>query len=211
MQPRLFNLSGIVFVVLTLVAVVGVGGNTPGTNAQTDELTRFYGDNVTRQAAASFLAAAAIPFIVFFGIGLATSLGSPDGRMTAWGYVLTTGTTLVAGSAAIVAFTHFALANGGDENISGAALQALNSLDGNNWMVFNPAFGVMMIGAAGVLLTAATHRWLGWIAVVPGVAMFVPFADFFGLLATLAWIVVAAIVLTRAAPRANLLPSAGTA
>ena len=47
----------------------------------------------------------------------------------------------------------------------------------------------MMVGAAGALVSAAVHRWL-WIALVLGVAAFIPFADFFALLATLVWIVV---------------------
>ena len=92
-----------------------------------------------------------------------------------------------AGSVLVTAFVHFALANGGDEELSPSALEALNSLDGNAWMLFNPAFGVMMLGAAGVVLSGESLRWLGWTALVLGVAAFVPFADFFALLGTLVW------------------------
>jgi len=198
MFEKLSHLSGIVFVALVLVSVVGIGGSTPGTDASAEELASFYSDNAVRQGIGTFVLAAAAPFIVLFGIGLATTFGSREARgMSAWGYVLLAGTILVAGGVLITAFVHFALANGADEEISPTALQALNVLDGNTWVVFNPAFGVMLLGAAGVILTGSVHRWLGWIAVALGAAAFIPFADFFALLGTLVWIVVTSIVLAR--------------
>ena len=64
-------------------------------------------------------------------------------------------------------------------------------------MFFNTAFGVMRLGAAGVILSGAAPRWLGWSALVLGIAIFIPFVDFFALLATLLWIVVASVALSR--------------
>jgi hypothetical protein len=91
--------------------------------------------------------------------------------------------------------THFALADGGDNNVVPAGMQALNTVDNNFWVAFNPALGVLMVGAAGTLLSrASTYRWLGWIALV-GVALFIPFADFFALLLTGVWIIVTSILL----------------
>lgn len=201
MQRKLFQLSGIVFVALVVVAIVGIGGSTPGTDASAEKLAEFYSDNAVRQGVGTFVLAATAPFVLLFGIGLATTLGSREGGgMSTWGYVLLAGTILVAGAILVTSFVHFALASGGDEEIAPTALQALNSLDGNTWIAFNPAFGVMMLGAAGVLLAGAVHRWLGWIALVLGVAAFIPFADFFALLGTLLWIVVTSIVLVRAKP-----------
>lgn len=197
---RLFPLSGIAFVVLAVGTIVGIGGNTPGTGASASELASFYGDHALRQTLGGFLLAASVPFVLFFGIGLATAIAArPVGGLTAWGYVLLAGTILVAGAVLLAAFAHVALANGADEEISPAALQALNSLDGNTWMAFNPGLGVMMLGAAGVLISARVLSWLGWIALVVGLAAFVPFADFFALLATLLWIAVTGVILARRA------------
>jgi hypothetical protein len=195
---RGFILCGIAFVAVLLVAIIGIGGGTPGTGASAEKLATFYSDNDVRQALGSFVLAAAAPFVVLFGVGLMTAIGLRDGReRNAWSWVLLTGTVLVAGSVLVTGFVHFALANGGDEDISPTALEALNSLDANTWMMFNPAFGVMMLGAAGALLTTGAHRWLGWIALVLGSAAFIPFADFFALLGTLLWILVTSVVLTR--------------
>lgn len=212
MQEKLFRLSGLAFVVLVVLSIIPIGGGTPDIGAPPDELATFYDENALRQGISAFVLAAATPLILLFGVGIATGIGSRrNGGMSNWDYVLLSGTILVAGSVLVSAFVHFALANGGDERISPTALEALNSLDGNTWMVFNPAFGVMMLGAAGALLTAGVHRWLGWIALVLGVAALLPLADFFALLGTLLWIVVTSIVLARGKPEtAYVAASAAT-
>lgn len=210
-QQRLFALSGVAFVALALAGIIGVGGNTPGTDASAAKLASFYSDHTVRQGAASFLLAAAALFVVLFGVGLATRHASRAGVVSVWGYVLVAGTILVAGAVLVSAFVHFALASGGGENISPAALQALNSLDGNTWMTFNPALGVMMVGAAGTLLSAGVLRPLGWIALVLGVAAFIPFADFIALLATLLWIVVTGILLARDGAERGYVAAPGAA
>ena len=210
-QQRLLALSGIAFVALALVAVVAIGGDTPGTDASAGELASFYGDNTVRQGVGAFVLAAAALFVVLFGVGLATRFADAGRPPAVWGYVLIAGAILVAGATLVSAFAHFALANGADENVSPVALQALNTLDGNTWMTFNPAFGVMMVGAAGTLLTAGVMRPLAWIALVLGVAAFIPFADFFALLATLLWIVVTAVVLARSKPERGYVVAAGAA
>ena len=212
MQRKVLLLGGVVFVALVLTAVVGIGGSTPGTNASGEKLASFYSDNSIRQGIGAFVIALAGLFLVLFGVGLATALGTRDqGGLSLWGHVLIGGTILAAGSVLLTAFVHFALANGGDENISPAAMQALNSLDGNTWMMFNPALGVMMLGAAGVLLPGSAQRWLGWAALVLGVALFIPFVDFFALLATLLWIPVAGIVLARSEAKPAYIAAPGTA
>jgi hypothetical protein len=206
---RLFPLGGIAFVVLVVVTIVGIGGSTPGTDASAAELASFYDHHAVRQGVGSFMLAAAAPFVLFFGIGLAARAGA----ISTWGYVLLAGTILVAGAVLLTAFVHFALANGADEEISPVALQALNSLDGNTWMAFNPAFGVMMLGAAGVLISARVLTWLGWTALVVGIAAFIPIADFFALLATLLWIAVTGVLLARgaASPRSEPVVGGATA
>lgn len=210
-QQRLFALSGIAFVALALAGVAGIGGSTPGTDSSAGELASFYGDHSVRQGIASFVLAAAALFVVLFGIGLATRFARRDGSLSAWGYVLIAGTILVAGAVLVTAFAHFALADGGGQDISPAALQALNSLDGNTWVMFNPALGVMMLGAAGTLLTAGVMRALGWVALVLGIAAFIPFADFFALLATLLWIVVTGVLLARDGTERGYVAAPGAA
>ena len=78
--------------------------------------------------------------------------------------------------------------------------------------MFNSGFGVMMIGAAGCLLPrTGLDRWLGWAALVLGIALFIPFADFIALLATGLWIVVRSVTLYREHGRRGYSLAARTA
>jgi hypothetical protein len=195
---RLAPLSGLVFVVLAVVAVVGIGGSTPDNGASAAKLASFYDANEVRQFVACFILGAAVPFLVFFGIALARAASPTEGQAGFWNQVVFAGTILEAGALLVVVLAHFALVDAAN-NASPGALQAINALDANDWVAFNPALGVLMLGAAGALLTAGKLRWLGWIALPLGIALFIPFADFFALLAGLLWIAVTGIVLARRA------------
>jgi hypothetical protein len=193
---RLLPLTGVVFVVLALVAVIGLGGDTPDSAAPAAEVASFYDDNAVRQAIGAFLLAVSVPFLLFFAVSIAIRLRPPAEDRPAWRYVILCGATLTAAALLMTAAVVFALADGGDNGISGEALQALNVLGADAWVAFNAGFGVMMLGAAGCLLRGTlVPRWLGWIALALGILLFIPFADFFALLLTLIWIVVVSIVL----------------
>jgi hypothetical protein len=211
---RLMPLSGAVFVVLGLIAVIGVGGDSPDTDDPAAEVAAFYADHTGRQAAASFLLAVAIPFAIFFAAGLAARTREAAGDVPSWRYVLLGGAVLVAGTLLITAATVFAAADAAENDASAEAIQALHIFGADAWVAFNASFGVMLIGAAGCILRAATvvPRWLGWTALVLGVLLFIPFADFIALLLTLVWILVVSVVMFvragagRAAPAGAVAP-----
>jgi hypothetical protein len=191
-------LSGIVFVVLVLVVIVGFSGETPGTDDSAAEIASFYDDETVRQGIAAFLLAATVPFLLLFtaslaGIARATDLGSRE----IWRRMLLGGSFILGAVIMVMAMIHFALADGADD-VNPAALQALNLLDGNFWVAANPALGVMMLGAAGWLLgRVGSYNALGWAALVLGIGLFIPFVDFFALLLSLLWIMVTSVLLYR--------------
>ena len=200
---RLFSLSGIAFVALVVLSV-GLDGTTPATDASAAEIASFYDDNGARQVATTFVFAAAVPLLVFFAVGLA-GVSPRDGRTSAWGHVVIAGAILEAGTILAAALVQFALVDVADGDGAAAAV-ALNALDGSTWVTSGVGFGVMMLGAAGLLLSTGVMRRLGWAALLLGVALFIPFAFFLSLLLTLVWIVVASVLLTRA-PRPTPVPS----
>jgi hypothetical protein len=199
---RVLPLSGILFVVLAVGAVAGLGGDTPADDASASEVLSFYDAHTVRQSIAAFVFAASVPFLVFFAVSLAATVPWSEGaeRPGIWRHVVVAGSAVAGATLLISAWVHFALADGADNKLSGEALQGLNELDASSWMAFNAGLGVMMLGAAGCVIPrarAALPVWLGWAALVLGIALFIPFADFFALVLTLLWIIVVSVMLFR--------------
>ena len=201
MSMRLLPLSGIVFVGL-VVLIVLIGGSTPGSTASGEEVMSYYNDNEAWHIVSSFVLAAAVPFLVVFAVTLATACWPADaGRRLIWELVLIGGSLMTGAVNLVFAVVHFALADSADEGFSAATLQGLNALDSDVWVGSNAGFGIMMLGAAGSLLSrAGAYRRLGWVALVLGIALFIPLADFIALLLTAVWIVVVSLMLFRGQP-----------
>ena len=200
---RWLPLSGIVFVALAVLTIL-VSGSTPGTDDPASKVLSFYNDHQNRQILASFIFAAAVPFVVIFACVAAQRWGGVGGGPRVWPLVLVGGSVLLGATILAAATIHFALADGADNDVAAAGLQMLNVIDNDFWVGTNAALGVMMLGAAGTLLLVPLRgaRWLGWIALMLGIALYIPFADFFALLASLLWILVASVVLFRGTERA---------
>jgi hypothetical protein len=201
MTGRLLSLSGAAFVILAVVAIVILGGDTPDGNASAAKVSSFYQAHQNRQNLAAFVLAASVPLLVFFGATLTSAVWPAQaGRRPIWPVVLAGGSVLAAGAFALSAFIHFALADSAD-SVAASAAQGLNALDADTWIAFNSCLGVMMFGAAGSLIpTTGNYRLLGWVALPLGIALLIPFADFFGLLLTGIWIIVTSVMLSRRAP-----------
>ena len=196
---RWLALGGVAFVVLTIVAVVGLGGNTPSPGDTASKIQSYYTDRKAREFIAVFVLAASVPLFLFYAATLANIVAN-DGRRSIWEITFLIGSGMVAIAWVISAYIHFALVDGVDQKTSAGALEALTVLDGDNWVLFNSALGVFMLGAAGTLLTSAVsagYRRLGWIAIILGIALFIPFADFFALLLSGIWIITSSIMLAR--------------
>jgi hypothetical protein len=197
---KLFPLSGIAFVGLALLTILALSGSTPGTSDSTAEIARFYDENEVRQFITPFAFAATVPFLILFAVGLARAISARADASAPWGQVAVGGAILVGAVILMTAAVHFALLDAATQDqVASEAVIALNFVDGSTWVAFNAGFGVMMLGAAGLLLSAGVMRPLGWIALVLGIAAFIPVADFFALLATLIWIVVTSVALVRRA------------
>ncbi len=205
---RVLPLSGIAFVLIALIAVIGLGGSTPTTGDSPESMFDFYDEQTVRQAIASFVFAASVPFLIFFAISLASAFRDRrDEASQVWRQGLVAGAILTGSGILANSWIHFALADGADNGISPTALEALVTLDSDSWVAFNAALGVMMLGAAGCMIPAGV-RLMGWAALLLGVALFIPFADFFALVLTLIWIIVESVMLYRAATAGAVAPAA---
>jgi hypothetical protein len=184
---KLLPLTGIALVAAVAAGVV-LGGTTPASTASGAKVMAYYDAHQARMVVCSFVLVLAGLFAVLFASMLAS------GR-SVWDRVLVAGAGVFAAAAGLVGAANFALADS-PKKISEPALQALNLLLNDGWVFWNSALGVLMIGAAGAWLASArSPRWLGRIAVVLGVALFIPFADFFAFLASGLWVVGVSVVL----------------
>ncbi|HSC73697.1 MAG TPA: hypothetical protein VLB89_05985 [Gaiellaceae bacterium] len=194
---KLVPCSGIALVALIAVAVV-LGGSTPSSTADGVKVASYYDEHQASMFIVSFIFGLAAFAAVLFASWLARSLRSDDGT-SVWDRVLLGGGVMFAAALGFVGAANFALVDS-PKKVSAPALQALNLLMNDSWLFWNAALGVFMLGAAGACLTSpAAHRWLGRIAIILGVALFIPFADFFALLASGLWIIAATVVLARRA------------
>ncbi len=192
-------LSGVVAVVLIVVAFVGLGGDTPTSEDSGATINAFYDSHSAREFIASFVLAAAAPFLVVFAVSLALALWPAGGGGRAlWQFVLIAGGATAGLAFVITGMLLFALTDAADQsNTSESALQALNVLSSDSWVAFNAGLGVMMLGAAGSLFVRKASPVLAWIALVVGIASFIPFADFAALIVAGLWIIYTSIQLYR--------------
>jgi hypothetical protein len=205
---RLAPLSGIVFVVLVVVAFIPVGGSTPDSSDSAAKITSFYTDNHTKEFVAVILIALGTLFLALFIAALRDRLRTAGAET--WANLV-----LVAGAAAVAGFlfaatVHAALADGGDHHFSADAMVAINGLDSNSFFAFALPIGAMVLGAGGAALqTGVLPRWLGWVAVALGILSFTPIGFIaFGLSGI--WIIVVSVMLSQSAEAApSAAPAAG--
>lgn len=207
---RLFSLCGVALVVVTLVAVIGLESGSPSDVTTAADVVSFYDHDLWRHILASVLLTVSVPLVVLFAVALAETTGAGPG--TRWSYVVVAGGVLVGAALLVAALVHFALADAGDEGLPAGVQQTLNIVDVDNWVLFNPALGVLMLGAAGCMWRrVGAERWLAKIALLFGLMLFVPFANFVALLGTLVWIAVVGVLRTLGQPEVTGTSRAATA
>jgi hypothetical protein len=205
---RFLPLAGAVGVLFVVVSFAVLGGDTPGTEDSAATINSFYDAHSGRQFASALVLAAAAPFLVLFGVRLALALWPADGaRAAVWQLTLIAGSAVAGGMFIVSGMLQFALTDAADQDVTGpAALQALNAISADTWVAFNAGLGVLMLGAAGSLLSRKASPVLGWIALAAGIALFIPFADFAGLIVSGLWIIATSIILFRRG--ASFVPAA---
>ena len=198
-------LTGIIFVVLVIVAVL-IGGETPGTDDSAREIVDFYLDNDDAQALASALVALGCVALIFFLGSLRRALRAAAGDEGGLSTVVLLGGVVIAVGISIFAGIGFTLADAADE-LPRSAILTLNAL--NSDMFFTVAVGTAVFNLAlglAILRHGGLPRPLGWVALVIGIAGLTPLG-FFAFLATGIVIVWASVALVRKPDTASASPS----
>jgi hypothetical protein len=205
MSQRLSRLTapvtGLLFVGVTL-ASVAISGNTPNSDASGAHVIAFYEAHRNSQRASDLLFVLAALFLVFFAGSLHGYLRSTAAAATASALMLV-GAAVLAVGITVLAGLGYALADVPGHLGVGAA-QALNVLSNDVFytlLVGGCVFGIA--SAVAILRGAALPNWLGWVAVVIGVAMATP-AFWISAIVLFIWVlIVSALIYLRTATVAS--------
>lgn len=215
--------SGIGFVVL-LIAGFLLFGDAPKVDAPGSEVATFYSDHSGRVLTGIPIIGIAFLLFLWFAGAIANALrAAGQGRLAATTVALAGALAgLQFGVQALSASLAINVADAGDEGV----LQALNSL---SWTA--DAFGAFLIAGfvaattVGLLRTAIVPQWFGWLGLVAGALIALRGTTlasdgfwspsggylYIFLVAAFGWVIVASVLLFRAAPVAEPGPEEASA
>jgi hypothetical protein len=181
---RLAPLSGVVAVVLIVVAFGPLGGSTPNTTDPTSKVLSYYHGHYGREIAAAIIVLVAALFLVWFATSLRTAFVARDPASERLAMVILVAGGMLATGASVMAGIHLALTDSAHHSYVGA-LPALNALDNDMFPVLVVPLELIVLAiAAAALRYALFARWVGWVAIVLFVVTFTP-AAFFALILAL--------------------------
>jgi hypothetical protein len=187
--------TGIAAVVFFIAAFI-IGGETPDFDASTREIVNYYNDQ-TAQVVTSILLLYGSILLVFFAASLRSALRDADALS---GLVFIGGTLMAVGAAIFAGlnFTLTDLANSDHlDRVDLGSLQSLNALNSDFFFPLVLGTTVFLFSAAlAIFASGGLPRWMGWVALVLGIAAVTP-AGFFAFLASGLWIIAASVILLR--------------
>jgi hypothetical protein len=205
----LVPLTGVAFIVLVLLSFI-IGGEPPGADESAEEIVDHYIDNKGSIQVGAFLSGVAGTLLVFFFGYVRKVLRAAEGERGMLSLLTVVGAGIIAVAAAIDGTISFAIAEAA-EDIEPASVQTLQALWDNDFLPF--ALGAQVLWfAVGISIVrhGALPKWLGWVAIILGIASLTP-AGFFAFFVGLVWILVVSILLTqraRGGPVARAAPTA---
>jgi hypothetical protein len=204
---RFAPLTGVLFAVLAVVAIV-TGGESPGTDEPPAKIVAYYVTHRSEVKTSALLFALAFLILVLFAASLRSYLRRTPAAEGLSALVLA-GAVLIAAGALISSGVEFGLANE-IHHLGPEAVQTLNFI--TEEVAFLPVVGgaFLLAFASGlaILRGARLPKWLGWVAIVLGIAALVPPAAFPSLLGFAIWsAIVSILIYRRTGPDVSALPA----
>jgi hypothetical protein len=198
-------LAGVGFVVLVVISFAIVG-EPPDAGEPAEEIVEHYVDNKDSIMAGTFIGLPGIALFVFFWGYMRQVLREAEGPGGMLSLVAFAGALVIATGAAIDGTISFALADRADD-ITPESVQTLQALWDNDFIPF--VLGQQLLWwsvGLSIIRHQALPVWLGWVAIVFGVASFTP-AGFFAFVGGAIWVLVVSIMLTLRARRGPAAPA----
>jgi hypothetical protein len=186
-------LCGVLFVGLAVVCFALTGEGQDPAKKSAEEIARYYKDHDDKNELAAFLLGGAGILLLFFAGWLRQVLRAAEGPGGMLSAVSFGALVVVVAGLGVGATIHLALVDYVDK-VDPSTTAAINTIDYDFFIPFALGMSAFLLSTGIVIVrTAALPKWLGWIAILLGVASFTP-AGFFGFLGGLAWIAVVGIV-----------------
>jgi hypothetical protein len=192
---RLASLTGVVFAAFVIVGVV-TGGESPNSKSSPAKVIDYYARHRSGIETSAIAFAFAFLAVVLFAGALRSYLRRTQAADGLAALVLAGG-VLMATGALTATGVEYGLAHNLD-HFSPQTAQTLNFLSQELFLpVLAGAFVFAIASGLAILRGAALPRWLGWVALVDGVAVIVPPASFPALLVFLVWSIVVSVLMYR--------------
>jgi hypothetical protein len=203
---RLAPLTGVAFFVIVVIGFL-IGGDTPGGHDSTVKVAAFYTKHRDQQMWATFILMWGTAFLPFFLVTLKRSLdwSGGTGRLANAAFA---GGVIYAIGFFLLSTVHLALADSAGKTPP-LVTQTLNVIDNNDFIPAAAGLAILLI-ASGLAIVRyhALPAWLGWAALVIGIAALTP-AGFFAFLLGGIWILVTSIVMYVSGRGAEPAPAQG--
>ncbi len=173
-NSKLVALTGVAFVVLTLVGFAVSGDTADPTDDTAAQIVDFYVDNKDAVFLGALLQAIGAALLVFFAAHVRGVLRVAEGERGTLSLAFFGGAVILATGSAVDGTISITLVETADD-IEPAAAQALSALYSNDYSPFAVGTGVLMLALGlSVVRHGALPAWLGWIAIALGVISLTP-------------------------------------
>ena len=188
-------LTGVLFVVLVIIAFIPLGGSTPEGDDSAQKVVSFYSDHETREIIASIVLGLGAVALLFFAATLKQRLEDAEPVRGSLPTVALGAGIVASGGFLAAATVHLALADyAGD--IDASAVQALNAIDADFFLPFAMGIAALVLATSLWLVRnkSLLPTWLGWVGIIIFVVSFTPVGFIaFGLAGI--WIIVVSVLL----------------
>ena len=188
--------AGVLAAVLVAIAFFA-SPHTPGDDATGGQVIAFYRSHHTSDFLFDIIGGLAVLFLVLFAVALARQVRTGD-RWLAHGALA----GAVFGGVGFLTSIGFDSVLAQDYNhLTLASAQTLNLLDNDFFLPILVGFALFgILTGLAVVVGRILPKWMGWVMFVFGLATLAGPIGFFGLLATLLWVLVAGIWMVRQGP-----------
>ncbi|HTU77900.1 MAG TPA: hypothetical protein VMF09_04000 [Solirubrobacteraceae bacterium] len=191
---RLASLTGVLFGAIVVGAVFTNGSEAPKASASAAKVVAYYTEHRSEVETSGILFALAFLVLMLFA-GALRSYMRRTAAVEGLSALVLAGAVLMAAGALAGTGIEYGLAHN-LHDFSGETAKTLNFVSSELFLpLLAGGFVFGICSGLAILRGAALPKWLGWVAIVIGIAVLVPPASFPALLAVVIWSIVTSVLM----------------